>query len=646
VRWVLTISIELLCCFFLASPLHSFAQTSKADSLSEVANSESNPDKIAGIYLQIAELKSSEDPTSALDHTKRALTLAGDNELLGDIYDQQGRIYFGLGELENALESFQEAKSHKKIAGNEASATRINNRVGVALLRLKRHQEALEVFLESAAYFEETDNELNLALVHNNMAGLFADTGDYPNSVKYNELALPVFREEGVQQYEIITLTNLAGQYLKLNEWDKALQYNRQAQAIAEELQDQYALGIIYNNFGQIYFEQGEIERSLEYYEQSLEAKQSIGQSSNLVPTYNNLGQALTQLNRPEEAIGYLKKGFEFAQGDELWHITSNLSKAFSVAGEPDSAAHYLDMTIAYRDSIFTIERQSVIDELRTEYETEQQQMEIAQLEASQRQNRNLLAVLTGLLGTTFIIAFLLVKNNRKKRIIAQQNEKLEKQNVEKLLKEQEVIGINAMLEGQDQERRKIAEELHDTIGSSLATLKLYVESLEDSKKQEHYKELHHKTSQLLEQTYDEVRKIAHAKSTGVLIKKGLVPAVESMALKISEARSLKTQVIGTGLEDRLENSLEISIFRTIQELLSNAVKHAKAKELIIQITQFESTLTILVEDDGVGFDPKNIQWGLGYSTIQNRMDKLNGEMTIDSTPGNGTTVILNLPVE
>ncbi|NIV09808.1 MAG: hypothetical protein GWN62_00440, partial [Aliifodinibius sp.] len=136
----------------------------------------------------------------------------------------------------------------------------------------------------------------------------------------------------------------------------------------------------------------------------------------------------------------------------ELWHVTSNLSKAYLVAGESDSVSHYLDLTLAHRDSIFTIERQTVIDELRTQYESEQQEMEIAQLEENQRQNRNLLVLISGLFGATLIIAFLMLKNNRKKRIIAQQNEKIEKQHVEQLLKEQELIGINGMLEGQEKE--------------------------------------------------------------------------------------------------------------------------------------------------------------------------------------------------
>lgn len=643
-RWGLKISFLILLLIWIVP--RGQAQSQKADSLYEAASATSDPNEKAQIFLQLSQLTSPTDPQSALEQVNQATELADDAELLGDIYDQKGRVHFVLGELVGALSSFREAKRSKEAAGNDALAARINNRVGVVLVRLKRLEEAMEVFLESVAYFEEAGDDVNLAMSHNNMAGIFADMGDYDNAVRYNELALPIFQENGIQQYEIITLTNLAGQHLRLENFESAIEYNQQAEMIGEELQDPYALGIVYNNFGQIHFERGEIETSLEYYEKSLAAKKSIGINSNLVPTYNNLGQSLTMLNRPREAIQYLMQGLEIAQGDELWHVTSNLSKAYSLAGEPDSATYYLDLTLAHRDSIFTMERQSVIDELRTQYESEQQEMEIAQLEESQRQNRNLLVLISGLFGATLVIAFLVLKNNRKRRIIAQQNEKIEKQHVEKLLKEQELIGINAMLEGQEKEREKIAEELHDTIGSSLATLKLYIESLDEVKGNGDYHKLHQKASHLLEETYDDVRKIAHSKSAGVLIKKGLVPAVKSMALKISEAQRIDIQVIGTGLEDRLENSVEIAVFRTIQELLSNAVKHSGASEVVVQITQHDDILNIIVEDDGLGFDPNNTQWGMGYTSIQNRMDNLNGELTIDSTTGNGTTVILNVPVD
>lgn len=214
-RWGLTISIPFQFFFWTVPCLN--AQVSMADSLFDAATAEDDPNEKARIFLELSQLTSSTDPVSALEHINQATELADDDDLLGDIYDQKGRVHFALGELDEALNSFREAKRSKEQVGNETAAAGINNRVGVALFRLKRHQEALEVFLESAAFFEEAGDDVNLAMCHNNMAGIFADMGDFENAVRYNELALPVFQENGIQQYEIITLTNLAVKYLSEN---------------------------------------------------------------------------------------------------------------------------------------------------------------------------------------------------------------------------------------------------------------------------------------------------------------------------------------------------------------------------------------------------------------------------------------------
>lgn len=637
--------ISILIGIFILVALPCYAQPSEIESILAAVESENNPDEKARLYFQLSELITSTDIHESLNYMKFASDTAIDDELLGNIWDRKGRLYFALNNMDDALESFRNAKKFKDIIGNAEEAASVNNRVGVALLRQKKHQEALEVFLESASFFERTGDVVNLAMCHNNMAGVFAGMEDFENAVRYNELALPVFQQNEISQYEIITLTNLAGQYLRLGDIEKSWEFNEKAEILGEQLSDHYALGIIYNNFGQIAFEQGELESSLEYYEKSLASKLVIGSASNLVPTYNNLGQVYTQLGRPDEAIENLKKAMPLAQSEELWQIYSNLAKAYMAASEPDSSLFYFERTIANRDSIFTIERQTVLDELRTHYETERKDFEIEQLEARQHQNRILLTGLSGLFAASLLIAFLVVKNNNKKRIIAQQNEKFEKQHVEQLLKEQELIGINAMLQGQEKEREKIAEELHDSIGNSLATLKLFIESLEIEKNRSQFKNLHKKASQLLEHTYDDVRKIARNKNGGVLINKGLVPAVRAMADKISETQKINISVINAGLKNRLASQVEISTFKSIQEILSNAVKHSGATDVTVQFIQHTDKLTIMIEDNGNGFDPGKVRWGLGFSNIQKRSEETGGEFVIDSTPGNGSTIIINIPV-
>ena len=478
------------------------------------------------------------------------------------------------------------------------------------------------------------------------MAGVFSATADFAKAVKYNEQALEIFRKNELKNYVMVTLPGLAGQYLKLNDTARAIAYNLEAEKLGLELNHYYGLGIAYNNLGQLYFEKNDQHQAVTYYQKSLAAKQHLGPGANLVPTYNNLGQSYIALNQPEKAMYYLRKGLPLAKGEELPPIYSNLTKAFIGLNKKDSAILFLEQFRNYRDSVFSIEKQRVIDELMTKYETEKKEKEIIELAAQKRAGQYLMYGLLGLLAATIFIAFLVVKNYRRKKVIAQQNEALKKQQLEQLLKEQEIKGIDAMLKGQETERKKIAEELHDSLGSSLSTLKLYVDSLSQEQNGEAFQKHHAKAEKLLDETYQQVRKIAHNKNAGVLINKGLVPAVRAAANRISYAKKLNIEVMDVGLNERLENSVEIAIFRSIQELLSNTVKYADASEVVVQITQHDDALNIVVEDNGKGFEPEKTPYGMGLTNIQNRLDKLNGEMNIDSSPGNGTTVIINVPVK
>ena len=499
--------------------------------------------------------------------------------------------------------------------------------------------------MESVDFFEKENDQINLAICYNNMAGVFAAIVDYPKAVRYNEQALEIFKKNGLKKYAIITLPSLAGQYLKLNDTAKAIAYNLEAEQLGLELNHYYGLGIAYNNLGQLYFEKNDPDLAVSYYEKSIAAKQHLGAGANLVPTYNNLGQSYIALNQSKKAIRYLKRGLQMAKGEELLAIYSNLTKAYIAIDKGDSAAIFFELTGNYRDSVFSIEKQQVMDELMTKYETEKKEKEIIELAAQKRSSQYLLYGVLGLLVATIFIALLVVKNSRKKKVIAQQNEDLKKQQIEQLLKEQEITGIDAMLKGQETERKKIAEELHDSLGSSLSTLKLYINSLDHRQNAEAFQNHHAKAEKLLDETYQQVRKIAHNKSAGVLMNKGLVPAVRATANKISDAKKLQIEVIDVGLNERLENSVEIAIFRSIQELLSNVVKYSDATEVVVQITQHEDVLNIVVEDNGNGFQPEKTPYGMGLTNIQNRLDKLNGQMNIDSSPGNGATVIINVPV-
>ncbi|MET1260227.1 sensor histidine kinase [Flagellimonas sp. DF-77] len=251
-------------------------------------------------------------------------------------------------------------------------------------------------------------------------------------------------------------------------------------------------------------------------------------------------------------------------------------------------------------------------------------------------------ATLALLLGSG--IAVLLQKNSTKKRQLAEQEALLKQQRVDNLLKEQELISIDAMIAGQEKERQRVAGELHDDLGSLMATIKLHFDNAQVDKKDPAMKN----AQNLLEKAYQKVRGIAHSKNSGVMSDQGLLPAIKKMAKTISETDALEVTVEDFGLGERMENSLELSIFRMIQELVANAIKHADASSLSIQLTQHQDNLNIIVEDDGKGFDRSQMgkaSSGIGLANIEKRVEHLEGNFTIDSIAGKGTSILIDIPV-
>ena len=246
-------------------------------------------------------------------------------------------------------------------------------------------------------------------------------------------------------------------------------------------------------------------------------------------------------------------------------------------------------------------------------------------------------------------LIFAILVGNKAKEIeirnaVAEKNIVIERQKTANLLKEQELTAIDAMIEGQEKERQRIANDLHDDLGGLMATLKLHFNALKDKQTPE----LYTKTNALIDEAYNKVRTVAHAKNSGVIAKQGLLIAITKVANKISASNKLMIDVIDHGLENRLENSLELTIFRIIQELITNVIKHANATEVTIHITNHDDSLNIMVEDNGKGFNPSQItktNEGMGISSIDKRVEHLNGSMTIESELNQGTTVIIDIPL-
>ncbi|WP_374957587.1 sensor histidine kinase [Gilvibacter sp.] len=287
--------------------------------------------------------------------------------------------------------------------------------------------------------------------------------------------------------------------------------------------------------------------------------------------------------------------------------------------------------------------------EIEAKYQNEKQQKDLLLEEQKSSRNKNIAFGLGGTLFLGSIIAFLVYRNTKRKQRIAEQEKEIEVQKTEKILKEQELNTIDAMIAGQEKERQRLASDLHDSVGATLSAAKMQFEHLKKHRGSlNNEDELYDRTQLLLEEAYTEVRAMAHAKNSGVIAKNGLLPAVNKLAQNASATGKIQIEVQDYGLDQRLEGSLEIAVFRIIQELVTNIIKHAEATEASISLTQHEDAINVVVEDNGKGFKAgklSNNSGGMGLGSIEKRVEHMEGQMEVDSTPGKGTSVIIDIPL-
>lgn len=220
---------------------------------------------------------------------------------------------------------------------------------------------------------------------------------------------------------------------------------------------------------------------------------------------------------------------------------------------------------------------------------------------------------------------------------------KLEYQKVEDLLKKQEIKSVYAMLEGQERAQKRIAAELHDNLGSLLVTINMFADTFQKLTDEKAKQNLAVRISEVAQAANDTTRQIAHSLDLGLLQHFGLETAIRELVDAVNESPSL-TVISTVQLEPNLEQELSINVYRILQELVNNTLKHAHATRIRLEVSQVKGVMIIIFSDNGVGFDTGKTKQGFGLQNLASRVDKLEGTLAIESTKNKGTTTIIEIP--
>ena len=415
--------------------------------------------------------------------------------------------------------------------------------------------------------------------------------------------------------------------------------------ALAEKTNNEFAKALFYDNMGNCYLygTPPDYTKALNYFTRTLHIDSSFKNKKQMSDSYVNLGDVFIEQKKYGEAIPYLQRSVELARESGFTQGTikalMQLSTAYKQSGQDDAAYISLQSAMKAKDSFAKSNSEAHMAEMETVYETEKKEQQI-NLQKVQISKKNYL-----LAGVILVIVFVkLLVLSAWLRVRLKQKAKFQRE----IMKQQE-LATKAVLAAEEKERQRIARDLHDGVGQMMSVAKMNLSAFEsdiqflDRDQQESFE----KIINLVDESCREVRSVSHNMMPNALLKNSLAIAIKDFVDKI-EKRSLKVRVYTEGLDDRLDSNLEIILYRVIQECVNNVIKHAEASRLDISVLKDKEGISATIEDNGKGFDigDKDKFEGIGLKNIITRIEYLKGMVDFDSSPGRGTLIALNVPLE
>ena len=437
---------------------------------------------------------------------------------------------------------------------------------------------------------------------------------------------------------------------------DSALYYYNKTEVLFNEEKNKEMVASLLSNIGSLHYLKEEYDLAIAKSFESSKQNKQLKNFRVVGLDYRRMGMSFFKLDNLDSAKFYATLAYEIADSlkylDDAREVLTLQSQIARSEGRFEDAARYTDSSDSLAKVIYVNGKNDEILELKAKVMTASLALESEKQKNLALQQRKYKTIILGvsiiLVVAAFIIIYVIDQRRKNIKALADKNEEINKQQIDELLQKQEIASLQGVLEGQETERRRIAIDLHDRLGGILSMVKLHFSVVTESLSkddQTHTKFM--KASDLLDQATGEVRSISHNLMSGVLTKFGLVPALEDLKDKISQTGKLKVSLYSNDLNNVLTAEQELQLYRIVQELISNILKHSHAKEANIQLTKGEDSVNLIVEDDGVGFDLKEVnkKAGIGLINLKARVSKLNGNFHIDSGRGAGTTISIDIPI-
>lgn len=629
--------------------LPAFGQNSQVDSLNTVIKTAPGDTSVVAAYVALTEIFYATNPDTVIPLCYKALDIIAEkiddadekerHALLlskADALNNIGAIFLQRGKMNEALDYFEQVLGvYEETATPERVPVTLNN-IGVIYYKQGQTEKSLDYYHRSLKMRSQLGDSAGVAQSLSNIGAIYNNQGQQDKALDYFRQSLDIRRRIGDELGMAFSLNNLGALYRSQGQMEKARAHYDECLKIYVAGDNKEGMANTYHNIGCTY-EDAQPGKALEYFHQSLPIYEKAGNKQGIANSSISMARVLMKLGRPEEALKSGNRSLQTAQEGGYAETIRNahfvLSGVDSALGNTAGAFAHYKQYVFYRDSIANEATRKAGIEKHAQYEFDKKEALMKAEQDEKLKRQELINWFVGVSSGLFLL-FVVVVFNRYR--LKQKHRFQQKLNAQQ--KEQAV----AVMETQEQERKRIAEDLHDSLGHLLSTAKLNLQAFPESQKH-----LMENPLLLLNQASHEIRNITFNLMPRTLEEEGLVPALNELAKKTTSS-GIRMSLHVHGMENvALEMQVQFNIYRIIQEAVNNILKHAQAKEIGIQLVRADGQLTVMVEDDGKGFDPASLKKnGRGLRNITTRSEWLNGKTGIDSTPGRGTTIAIEIPLK
>jgi signal transduction histidine kinase len=559
-----------------------------------------------------------------------------------------GVYYSAIGQADSAIWFLEKAKSSATGQYRDEVLIKVHSSLGRAYISDGNPEAGLKNLFDALRLLNSHPDLESQIKVRINIGWAYLELKRYQECVNYIRTSLPLVRPP----YEWMLpffYNNMAVSYGALNQLDSAKQIITKSIKIAEATQQFNILANAHFILGNAYANAGKYELAAMEYLSAKPYREKMGDVLFLVSDLYVVSDLYFKMHHYQKGIETGLEALRLAKENNLTlkyeGVYLALAKNYEGAGDFKNASRYYNLLASAKDTVYQHANTEALAEMQTKYETEKKEQQISLLnsenqlkEATIQRNSFMIVGLAGLvLLISFGFYFWRYRDQQKQKAVLQEQKVRFRE-----------AQMNAVIDSQEKERRRFASDLHDGMGQLISALQLSINSIRQNREPENRDSQFENSELILSDIHTEIRNIAFNLMPPVLIKEGLIAGLNELMRRINKAGSLKIKLIHHDLPARFSEVGEISLYRIIQELLSNIVKHSSATEVTISFTGFEDEVVLTIEDNGDGYSLEKFQHseGNGWRNINSRVNLIKANIDFDVMEGRkNNTVVITIPV-